>query len=136
MFSIFWQRKSAIHSYTHFRKLYNPNLVTEATFHWFSTKLVFLKIYKTDRKTCSWVSFLLKLQSCSLGVGGEGAGEGGGVEAATLSKKRCRQNLQHFWEYIFKEHFWVTVSIVIAWNPKSLSFLFFLLTFAMLIYWF
>ena len=35
----------------------------------------------------------------------------------------------------FKEHFWATTSIVIAWNTKLLSLSFFLLTFLMFIYW-
>ena len=34
----------------------------------------------------------------------------------------------------FKEHFQSTASFIIAWNTKSLSFVFFLLTFAKFIY--
>ena len=35
----------------------------------------------------------------------------------------------------YKEQFWATASIVIAWNNKLLSFSFFLLTFPLFIYW-
>ena len=58
------------------------------------------------------------------------------VLGAVLSKKRCWEIVDIFKNASFKEHFWVTASILIAWNTKSLSFSLFLLTFLVLIYLF
>ena len=62
-------------------------------------------------------------QSCSLG-------------GCNVIKKKMPAKSATFLRIPLKEHFWVTASIVIAWNSKSLSFSFFLPTFLTLIYWF